>query len=96
MTGFLAAFGVVFLAELGDKSQLLVLSLAARFSPWSVLAGLATVSATLMIVSVAVGASLATAVPEYALQVVAGVAFLGFAVWTWLDADEDEDEVAAA
>ena len=44
MNGFLAAtaisFGVIFVAELGDKSQLMALTFATRYRPWPVLVGI--------------------------------------------------------
>lgn len=89
MSGFFAALGVVFVAELGDKSQLLVLTLATRYSAWSVLAGLATVAAVLMGVSVAVGAGLSNALPTDIIEVVAGAAFIVFGLWT-LRPERDE------
>jgi putative Ca2+/H+ antiporter (TMEM165/GDT1 family) len=92
--GFLAALGVVFLAELGDKTQLAALALATRYPPWKVLAGVALGFAVLTGIGVAVGGVLADAVPADALTVVAGVLFLGFAgreLWELRD-DEEEAE----
>ena len=41
MEAILASFALVFLAEMGDKTQLLAFSLAARFkNPWPILAGI--------------------------------------------------------
>jgi len=82
MTAALVAFGVVFVAELGDKSQLLALTLATRFRPVPVLAGLALAAAGLMVLAVAAGAALSAALPTEALTVAAGLAFLVFAVLT--------------
>lgn len=76
------SFGVVFLAELGDKSQLLVVSLAARLRRLPVLAGVATAAALMQLASVTAGALLADRLPRRSLEVAAGLAFLGFAVWT--------------
>lgn len=85
------AFGVVFVAELGDKSQLLALALAARYRPLPVLAGIALGAAFMFAVSVAVGALVGAALPTRLINVVAGVAFVGFGLWT-LRGEEDEDE----
>lgn len=90
---FLAALGVVFLAELGDKSQLLTLSFATRYRPWPVLAGVALATSVLMVVSVTVGALAGELLPERPVEIVAGLAFLGFAVWTFLDDHDDDDTV---
>lgn len=90
---FLVALGVVFVAELGDKSQLLTLTFAARYRAAPVLIGLVLATATLMAVSVSIGQLVSGALPERPVEVVAGLVFLGFAVWTWLG-DEDDDEVS--
>jgi putative Ca2+/H+ antiporter (TMEM165/GDT1 family) len=84
-------FALVFVAELGDKSQLLVVSLAARLPRWQVLAGVATAAALMQLVSVAAGALLADRLPERPLQIAAALLFLGFAVWTLLSGPEDDD-----
>ncbi len=86
------AFGVVFVAELGDKSQLLALALAARYRPLPVLAGIAFGSALMFAVSVGVGAVLGAALPTRALNLLAGLAFVGFGLWTLRGDDEDDDE----
>jgi putative Ca2+/H+ antiporter (TMEM165/GDT1 family) len=86
---FLTALAVVFVAELGDKSQLLTLTFAARYRLRVVLAGLVVATAALMALSVATGTLVGAALPERPLQVVAGVVFLAFALWTLRDAGGD-------
>jgi putative Ca2+/H+ antiporter (TMEM165/GDT1 family) len=90
----LAAFVVVFLAELGDKTQLVALTLAGRYPAVKVLAALGGAILVLQTLSVPAGALVSEAVPDRAIAVGAGLLFLGFAVWTWRSAD-DEDEVDA-
>ena len=90
---FFVAFGVIFVAELGDKSQLMAMAFAARYRPFPVLAGIALGAAAMFALSVAVGAVLGVALPTRAINIVAGLAFLGFAAWT-LRGDDDEDEEA--
>ena len=82
MDAFLLSFGVILLAELGDKSQLMALAFATRYRAWIVL--LAVTVATLLVhaFSVVVGVAFAMALPTATIQVFAGVAFLGFAAWT--------------
>jgi len=86
------AFGVVFVAELGDKSQLLALALAARYRPLPVLVGIALGAAFMFALSVAVGAVVGAALPTRVINVVAGLAFVGFGLWTLRGEDEEEDE----
>ncbi len=82
MDAVLVAFAVVFLAEFGDKTEVLTLALAARYGPWPVLGGVTLTTAVLNVVSVTAGAALAHAIPAHAVTALAGVAFLIFAVWS--------------
>jgi len=82
MHAVLLSFGVIFVAELGDKSQLMALAFAARYRALPVLAGITVATAVVHAFSVIVGASVGGALPTEAISIVAGVAFLGFGVWT--------------
>ncbi|MGE5154089.1 MAG: TMEM165/GDT1 family protein [Bdellovibrio bacteriovorus] len=70
----LATFGVVLLAEMGDKSQLVCMTLAARHRSGPVLAGAAAAFLLLNTLAVTVGAALAQWIPERLLA--GGVALL--------------------
>lgn len=94
MADLLTAFGLVFVAELGDKSMLLAIAFTTRYRPLPVLVGIATAAFTMLGLSVLVGAALGAALPERVLAIVGGLAFLGFGVWTLRD--DDGDEVAQA
>ncbi len=91
MVDVAAAFAVVFLAELGDKTQLVALTLAGRHRALRVLLALTAAIAVLQTISVTAGALVAEALPERAVAVAAGFLFLGFAVWTWRARDPGED-----
>jgi putative Ca2+/H+ antiporter (TMEM165/GDT1 family) len=89
------AFGAIFVAEFGDKSQLLVLAFATRY-PWRpVVAGVVLAAVVIQGLSVIVGAAAGAVLPETVVALVAGVAFLAVAAWTLLGEDEDDDEEAA-
>ena len=90
-----AAFVVVFLAELGDKTQLVALTLGGRHPAGRVMLVLGVAIALLQTISVTLGALVSQALPDRAIAIGAGVLFLGFAVWTWRTAD-DVPEVEAA
>ena len=90
MSALALAFGVVFLAELGDKSQLIALSLAARRPAWKVLAGLALAALLLQGLSAGVGAAVASAVPTRLVAVVAGLGFLVAAAMVLRSSDDAE------
>ena len=79
---FLVSFGVVFIAELGDKSQLMALTFATRFRPLTVIAAISVATALVHVVSVAVGSALGDALPERWILLATGVAYLLFAGWT--------------
>ncbi len=84
------AFAVIFVAEFGDKSQLLVLAFATRY-PWRpVVAGVVLAAALVQGASVLVGAAVGAVLPETLVAVIAGVAFLAVAGWTLLGSDEDD------
>ena len=91
MSDLLAVLGVVFVAELGDKSQLLALALAARHRAGLVLAGLAAAAATMLGLAVLLGTVLGEALPQRPVQVVAGLLFVGFGIWTLREDEEDDD-----
>jgi putative Ca2+/H+ antiporter (TMEM165/GDT1 family) len=86
-----AAFGIVFLAEFGDKTQLVALGLGARYRLATVLAGITAAYAVTMAISVLGGALLGATLPERAIALGGGLAFLGFALWTLVDRDGDDD-----
>jgi Ca2+/H+ antiporter, TMEM165/GDT1 family len=92
MDAFFIAFGVVFLAELGDKTQLVALSLATRYRTLTVLAGITVAYAITNGISVVVGGLLGAALPTTAISVVGAFAFFGFAVWTYRGDDDDDDD----
>jgi putative Ca2+/H+ antiporter (TMEM165/GDT1 family) len=82
LTAFLVSFGVIFVAELGDKSQLMALTFATRFRAVPVLIAITLATALVHLVSVVIGAVLGAAIPTRAITVVAAVAFVGFGLWT--------------
>ena len=96
MEVFLLSTAVIFVAELGDKSQLMAMTFAARYTVRQVL--LAITGATLIVhlISVGIGRFIGNAFADsqWIISIVAGVAFLIFAAWTMrgdsLTADEEE------
>lgn len=82
MTAFLVSFGVIFVAELGDKSQLMALAFATRYPLAPVLIGITVATALVHAVSVLIGAALGAAIPTTPITVVAGIAFIAFGLWT--------------
>lgn len=100
MDGFLAAlaisFGVIFVAELGDKSQLMAMTFATRFKPLPVLIGITAATAVVHAVSVGIGYGLGASLPTGWIALAAGVAFLTFGAWTLRgDSLSDEEKTKA-
>lgn len=96
MDAALVAFAVVFVAELGDKTQLVALGLAARYPLPVVLVGIGLAYALTQGLAALLGGALGAALPTTALGVGAAVLFFGFAIWTLVDVlggdDGDDDE----
>lgn len=92
MDTFLLALTIVFLAELGDKSQLMALVFAARYPVRSVLVGITAATMLVHGLSVGLGAALGAAIPARALSLAAAVAFVVFGVWTLWEGGEATDE----
>lgn len=93
MYAFLLSFGVIFVAELGDKSQLMAMTFATRYSFWTVVSAITAATAVVHLVSVAIGGVVGVALPTDIINVVAGLAFFGFGFWT-LRGDELSDDEA--
>jgi Ca2+/H+ antiporter, TMEM165/GDT1 family len=82
MDAFLLSFGVIFVAELGDKSQLMAMAFATRYKATSVLIGITIATAVVHAFSVIIGLVAAINLPIDVINVGAGLAFLAFAAWT--------------
>jgi Ca2+/H+ antiporter, TMEM165/GDT1 family len=97
----LLSLGVVFLAELGDRSQLITLTYALRYRWWVVLTGVAIAAFGVHGFSVAIGHFLGATLPARAMSFASAFAFLIFAAWTWREGragrdGTESDENAAA
>lgn len=92
----LLSFGVIFIAEMGDKSQLMALAFAARYKPLPVLLGITIATAVTHAISVGLGAVVGSRLPTHTISVIAGCAFLVFAAWTLRGDSLDDDEMGKA
>ena len=81
MTAFWLALFLVFVAEMGDKTQFMTLTFSTRYSTSTVIA--AVVSATLLIslFSVLLGFILGTTLPFFWINLLAGLTFIAFGLW---------------
>lgn len=86
---------VIFVAELGDKSQLMAMTFATRYRARDVILGITAATAVVHLASVGIGYFIGASFERYQgpIAIAAGIAFLGFAAWT-LRGDELTDEEA--
>ena len=89
---FFSVFGVVFMAELPDKTALAALVLATRHHPFPVLIGAATALTVQSVVAVAAG-QLVSLLPSRPVHMVAGGLFLVSAIVMWRRKEESEDDI---
>jgi putative Ca2+/H+ antiporter (TMEM165/GDT1 family) len=95
MEAFLASFGLVAIAEMGDKTQLLSFLLAAKFQGrhWAIICGIFVATVANHFVAAFLGDWVAANVSQDVMRWVLGVAFLGFAAWALIpDKLEDADK----
>ena len=93
MEALLVSTGVVALAEIGDKTQLLALLLATRFrAPWPIVAGIFVATVANHALASALGAWIVQWVGPDAMRWILGISFLLMAGWTLIpDSAPDED-----
>ncbi|GAA1245801.1 TMEM165/GDT1 family protein [Janibacter melonis] len=96
MYAFLLSTAVIFVAELGDKSQLMAMTFATRYRARDVILAITAATAIVHLASVAIGFWVGTAFADYQdwIAIIAGIAFVIFGLWT-LRGDELTDEEAA-
>jgi len=93
MQTLLLSTGVVALAEIGDKTQLLAFILATRFKkPIPIILGILCATIINHALAGAVGAWITTAISPQALRWILGVSFIAMAVWTMIPDKIDDDE----
>ena len=82
MEAFLVSTGIVALAEIGDKTQLLALVLAARYKkPWPIIWGIFTATVVNHALAGSAGAWVASALGPEPLRWILGLSFLAMAAW---------------
>jgi len=97
MEAFLVSTGVVALGEMGDKTQLLALMLAARFRrPWPIVAGILVATLVNHALAGAVGAWVAQALGPSVLRWLIGLSFIAMAAWMLIPDKADEAEGGGA
>jgi putative Ca2+/H+ antiporter (TMEM165/GDT1 family) len=96
LEAFLVSTGVVALAEIGDKTQLLALLLAARYrTAWPIVLGILVATLANHALASAVGSWLVGVIGPDALRWILGLSFIAMAIWTLIP-DSAPDESSAA
>jgi len=96
LAALLLSFAVIFIAELGDKTQLVAMMFALRYKWWVVLAAITAATTAVHVLSVAIGHYLGAALPTHLLGILAGAMFVFFGLWTLRgDTLSDEDKSRA-
>ena len=96
MTAFWISLIYVFIAEMGDKTQLVALAFATKFKTWTVLAGVFVATFAVHLISVMLGEAVSLALPIFWIKILAGLSFIFFGLWTLRGDSLDEDEVKEA
>jgi hypothetical protein len=98
MHAFLLSTAVIFVAELGDKSQLLAMTFATRYRARHVLLGITIATAIVHLASVGIGRLVGHqfADSQWIINLIAGVAFLIFAAWTRRGDELSDNEATKA
>jgi len=97
MESLLVSTGVVALAEIGDKTQLLAFILAARFKkPLPIILGILAATVINHGLAGALGAWITSAISPEVLRWVLGASFIGMAIWTMIPDKIEEEETQVA
>ena len=86
------SFALIAAAEIGDKSQLVCMTLASRHRPAPVMLGALAAFAVLNTLAVVFGAAIASWLPEYVVGATVAVLFAVFGIHALRAKDEDDDE----
>jgi len=95
LSAFAAAFILVGLLELGDKTQLLLISLATKHRPLPLIAGAAIGETAVTAIGVGIGVAIIAVIPILALKLVSGALFIVVGLWNLLAKDEKAEDKGA-
>jgi len=94
MTAFWISLIYVFVAEMGDKTQLVALAFATKFKTWTVIAGVFIATFVIHLISVIVGGAVSHLLPVFWIKIIAGLSFIFFGLWTLRGDSLDDEEVS--
>ncbi|MCZ7402505.1 MAG: TMEM165/GDT1 family protein [Candidatus Methanoperedens sp.] len=91
-TPLISTFALIALAELGDKTQLTVIALSARYDRKKVFSGVVLAFVLVTGLGVLVGEGLLKIIPEHMIKIIAGIMFVVFGIWMLLSKENCEKE----
>jgi putative Ca2+/H+ antiporter (TMEM165/GDT1 family) len=89
---FLSTFGLVFAAEMGDKTQLVAMAFAARYKWWKVALGILGAVSLLNLIAVTLGTYINSLISPNILKIAAAVIFLIFGLINLRNEGEDHED----
>lgn len=92
MLKFIAVLGLVFLAEMGDKTQLVAMAFAAKYSALKVMTGIIIAVSLLNFMAVLLGSFITSIVPLNIIKVIAALMFTGFGLFNLKEGKDEEKE----
>jgi len=92
LTPLISTFALIALAELGDKTQLTVIALSARYDRKKVFSGVVLAFVLVTGLGVLVGEGLLKIIPEEMIKIIAGIMFVVFGLWMLLSKENCEEE----
>ncbi|HEY3373694.1 MAG TPA: TMEM165/GDT1 family protein [Candidatus Aquicultor sp.] len=82
MLAFVSSLFFIFIAEMGDKTQLVALSFATKHKALKVITGIFIATILVHLLSVVIGEQTSAFIPMQYLKVLIGLSFIGFGIWT--------------
>jgi len=92
LTPLISTFALIAMAELGDKTQLTVIALSARYDRKKVFSGVVLAFVLVTGLGVLVGEGLLKIIPEEMIKTIAGIMFVAFGLWMLLSKENCEEE----
>jgi putative Ca2+/H+ antiporter (TMEM165/GDT1 family) len=95
MNAFWLALFIVFIAEMGDKTQFMTLSFSTRYRTWTVMMGVFVATLVISLISALLGEAMGSALPLFWINLLAGLLFIGFGLWTLRGEEEASEKLIA-
>ncbi len=88
----LTTIGLIAIAELGDKTQLTIIALSARYDRTKIFSGVMLAFAAVTGMGVLAGEGILQLIPEHRIKLISGIVFIIFGVWTLIMKEHCEDD----